>query len=579
MRNMKFLNKILIIAAVLVFGTSCEHFELDLLDNPNAITEENASLNDLYNSIQGGFNGVYQGSQGNPGAMARMYQVTAFTYQAATTQTTYDGLWNNIYAQLFPDIEALLRIAEDKGFDIHAGTAKIMKAYALATMVDLFNNVPSSEAIQGTDVISPAADQGADIYGQANALLDEAITQLTGTSAAPPAYDNFYQGDATKWITFAKTLKMKMALNRRLTDPGGAASDFNAVLSGGDYIDEQGEDFQVNFGNQRTNPNSRHPFYNAHYELGDGPYLSTYYMWLLRADKLDANDQEIIDPRIRYYFYRKIEKSETADPTTFGCVLSALPNQDAAPAHWKSVDARLPYCIVKVGDGYSGRDHLNGSGTPPDGPTRTSHGLYPGGGQFDWNQFEDTRKNGTTGGKGEGIWPIMLSSFVDFMRAEAALTMGTGEDAKALMESGIRKSMAKVESFESLVAATMSTNDVDRFGNAQPVKEKYGMSEERIQAYVDEVNAIYDRASNDQERLAVVIKEYYIAAWGNGLEAYNMYRRTGYPDNMQPGIEAEVGEFPRSFFLPSTHITRNATATQKSLTDKVFWDDGSANVY
>ncbi len=593
---MKFINKMLLVALLIGFGTACNNTDLDLLDDPNAITPDKASVNDLYNNIQLSFAAVYNFAEFIPGGVARMYSSGAFTYNAYATPQTFNALWTRAYEDLLPDVDALLAISDEKGFDIHGGTAKIMEAYTMMVLVDLFDKVPYSQATQGIAVISPTADEGAAIYAAAEALLDDAIKQMTGTNAAAPASDIFYNGDAASWITFANTLKLKAALNKRLVDPSGAAATINAVVAGGDFIDEPGEDFQFQYGNQRNNPQSRHPFYadatvansttsnygytdRGHYETNDGDYLSNYYMWLLRADKETADGAAIIDPRIRYYFFRKIEKADDQDATTYSCHFSALPDQSAQPDHWAALagDDRLPYCIVMPGDGYSGRDHLNGEGIPPDGPTRTSYGLYPGGGDFDGNFYEETRGAGTTGGKGAGILPIMLSSFVDFMRAEAALTIGTSDDARALLESGIRASMSKVRSFESLVPATMA-RPTGRGENITTVGAFFTMTDEDVDNYVAQVLADYD-AAGDSDKLDIVIKEYYIAAWGNGLEAYNMYRRTGYPKNMQPGLEPEVGAFPRSFLLPADHVTRNINAVQRTQSDRVFWDDGSANVY
>lgn len=574
---MKLIKNILIIALVFGLG-SCDLTELDLQDNPNAVTPENASVNDLYNNIQLGFRGVYTSAQGTPGALSRMYQMgTSFNYPNATSVTTFNGLWNAAYATLFPDIEALLGIAEEKGLDIHAGTAKIMKAYSMMTLVDLLGDVPYSEAGKGTDVINPVADPGASVYAAAISLLDEAIAQLEGTNAGKPPVDIFYNGSAAKWVTFAKTMKLRAAITTRLIDPSGATSTINSIVSGGDFIDEASEDFQFNYGNQRANPNSRHQFYQSHYEAGDGDYLSNYYMWLLRADKIDENDIVQVDPRIRFYFYRKVDDAVGQDQTTYSCHFSNSPDQNAKPAYWASIDPRLPYCIASV-DGYSGRDHGNAEGTPPDGPIRTSYGLYPGGGQFDDDSFKDTRKSGTTGGLGQGIWPIMLSSFVDFMRAEAALTLNTNDDARALLQSGMRKSIAKVFSFKGLVSATMSTQVTLRDGSSGTIEELYVPDNDDVDKYVNFVLAKYD-ASDADGKLDVVMKEYYIALWGNGLEAYNMYRRTGKPNNMQPTLEQDSGPFTRSFYLPQVHVDRNANATQKALTDAVFWDNGSIDLY
>ncbi len=564
----KIINRLFIAVGITAMISACNSFDLDLQDNALAVTPESASLNDLYNSVQLNFAGFYGSTQFNPGAASRMYHSGGFTYNAFTTPNTFNGAWNILYAGLLPDVDNVLLLSEESGLDIHAGTAKLMEAYAMMVAVDLFGNVQYSEAGQGTDVISPNLDSGQDIYNAVIALIDEAIAQLDGTVAGAPAFDNFYGGDADNWIKFGNTLKLRAALNT------GDASTINSLVAAGNIIDEESEDFQVNFGNQRTNPNSRHPFYNNHYEVGDGNYLSNYYMWLLRQGRESAitAGSRVDDPRRRYYFYRKVDDGLSQDATTYGCHLTALPtdNPGATLNHWDAVSPLLREFFCGGVDGYIGRDHLNGQGIPPDGPIRTSYGLYPGGGDFDDNTFDDTREEGTRGGLGQGIYPIILSSFVDFMRAEAALRLGTADDARALLESGIRKSMAKVEGFESLVAAKMATEVTLRTGESGTVKELYGIDSDAIDDYVAEILALYDAATGD-ERLNVVMTEYYIAAWGNGLEAYNIWRRTGMPNTMQPGLEPAPGQFPNSFFYAVDMVTRNSNVDQKGLGDMVHW--------
>ncbi len=571
----KIINRLFMAVAVITMISACNSFDLDLQDNPLAVTPENASINDLYSSVQLNFAGFYSTSQFNPGATARMYHSGGFTYNAFTTPNTFNGAWNILYSDLLPDVDNIQLLGEESGLDIHVGTAKLMEAYAMMVAVDLFGDVPYSESGQGIEIISPNTDSGQDVYNSVIALIDEAIAQLEGTVAGAPAFDNFYGGDTEDWIKFGNTLKLRAALNT------GDAATINTLVSGGNIIDEASEDFQVNFGNQRTNPNSRHPFYNTHYEIGDGDYLSNYFMWMLREGRESAitDGLRIDDPRRRYYFYRKVADAFDQDATTFSCHHTALPGDDAGSAldHWDAVDENLRESFCVVTDGYSGRSHLNGQGIPPDGPIRTSYGLYPGGGDFDDDTFLDTRQEGATGGLGQGIFPIMLSSYVDFMRAEAALSLGTSDNPRALLESGIRKSMDKVEGFESLVAAKMGTEleEIDRTTGdtiTVTVKEKFGMSSESVDDYVDEILALYDAAGSDQERLDVVITEYYIAAWGNGLEAYNMYRRTGFPANMQPSLEADPGQFPNTFFYAVDFVTRNSNVDLKALNVRTFWN-------
>ncbi|WP_235296892.1 SusD/RagB family nutrient-binding outer membrane lipoprotein [Portibacter marinus] len=568
---MKLIYKMLMVIGIFAFTSACTSFELDLLENPNAVAPENASLNDLYNNIQLTFRNVFAGAQGSTGGAARMYHVGGGTYENFATPETFDGLWINAYSNLFPDVEALEAISEGQNFNIHTGSAKIFKAYTLLTLVDIFGDVPLSEALQGTDVISPSTDPGSSVYDAALSLLDEAIAELDGTNAASPRYEGFYGGDNDNWIKAANSIKLKAALNK------GDAGAINSLVSGGNIIDEASEDFQFNYGSQRNNPNSRHPFYNSHYEQGDGAYMSNYYMWLLAGDKVDLNDMPIIDPRIRYYFYRKVDDAEGQDLTTYGCHYSVEPVQSAKPAHWEATSPNVPYCVIP-NSGYSGRDHLNPQGIPPDGNIRTSYGLYPGGGQFDDDEFDDTRQLGTTGGMGQGIWPILISPMVDLMRAEAALTLGTNDDARELLEKGMRASIAKAVSFESLVPGTMGSSVTLRDGSEGTIKELFGTNDEDIDNYVEKVLAIYDAADADG-KLDLVAKEMMIASWGNGLEAYNLYRRTGKPNNMQPALEAAFGQFPRTFLYPAINVTRNASVSQKELGDNTFWMDSSIDLY
>jgi len=550
---------------------SCDMTDLDLLDNPNEATPEYANIDDLYNQIQIDFEENIETMWFNTAGMSRMVSHTgAFDYTSATTPNDFNFLWTNTYAGLYPDITALENIAAERGLDFHSGISKILKAYSLVSMIDLFGAVPNTQAGDGTNTIAPSADSGTEVYAAADTLLVAAIAQLTEVTAIAPINDLIYGGAADKWVKLAKTLQLRNAVTTRLINPNSAAI-INALVTEGDIITDSGDDFVIQYGSTRTNPASRHPLYENMYESDDGHYMSNYYMWLLRADKTDAAGNPFVDPRIRYYFYRKVSNSVDQDPNVYSCHFSGFPSQESKPPHFNNVDPRLPYCVAWE-DGYFGRDHLNAEGIPPDGNIRTAYGLYPAGGKFDDDTFTDTQQEGTTGGLGQGIQPVMLASFVDFLRAEAALTLGTNDNARALLESGMRKSIAKVQSFSSLVSADFArqiTSLVD--GSVNTVEAIYVPTAEEVDVYVAFVLDAYDAADADG-KLDITMKEYYIALWGNGLEAYNMWRRTGKPNNMMPSLESNPGIFIRTFFLPADHVNFNANASQKTLTTPVFWD-------
>lgn len=574
---MKIYNKLIVLMMFALCISACDELD-ENLQNPTQVTPEGASLDDVYNSVQLTMRSIAGNMWYYPASLSRMTSNTsAYQYIDASSASSFNGVWSNVYAGLWADIEVVQNLAEPIGLDIHVGSTKIMKAYSMMLLVDVFGDVPYTEALQGTNVIAPNADSGADIYTAAIAMLDEAITDLTGTNAAAPGYDNFYGGDADDWIKLANTLKLRAAVTTRLVN-GSAAAEVNAAIAAG-VIEDESEDWEFSYGTSRVNPNARHPNYNNSYETSDGAYMSNYYMWKLRADKEDGGGSPFVDPRLRYYFYRQTEDASSLDQNVYSCHFSNLPDQASKPDWYDDVDPRLPYCVAYPGDGYLGRDHLNNEGIPPDGNLRTVYGLYPFGGQFDDSTFEDQQQQGTTGALGQGIWPMMLSTYVDFLRAEAALTLGTSDNPRTMLESGMRKSFAKVIGFESRDPGTFSRSVEIRGGGTGTVKELYGADQDDVDNYVDFVLDAYDNAANDTERLDIIMNEYYIALWGNGIESYNMYRRTGMPSNMAPALEQGPGEFMRSFFLPSDHVTRNPNSSQKSITDQVFWDNGSATVY
>ncbi|MEM9327366.1 MAG: SusD/RagB family nutrient-binding outer membrane lipoprotein [Bacteroidota bacterium] len=568
-------KSILSVTLIALLVWSCDDLDLDLQDNPNQPAIESADINSLYNQLQLDLELALFEIEEQAGEVSRMYNATSPNYPAATLPAEFDFLWNTFYADFLPDVGAIRGLAEEQGLNIHLGTALVMEAYMLMAMVDVFVDIPFSEAGGGIDNLAPNVDGGESVYASADALLDEAIGLLSSPGDIAPDFDNFYGGDAAKWITLANTIKLRAAFL------SGDAAGFNSIISGGDFIDDVSEDFQFNYGRTRINPNSRSQLYDNMWEQADGDYMSNYYMWLLRADKVDTDGTTALrDPRLRYYFFRKVNSSDRQPADSFGCLLSGLPDQAFKPSSWEGIagEDRLPYCYAST-DGYTGRDHLNGSGIPADGAIRTAYGLYPAAGDFDANDFVNTQNLGADGGQGLGILPIMLSSWVDFMRAEAALTLGTAGDPLALLVSGVEKSLNKVRGFESLVEDKMSST-ITVNGVESTIRATFGMSDDDITDYIALVTRLYNEAGSDAERLDVIVKEFYLAAFGNGLEAFNMYRRTGMPANMQPALQPEgAGDFPRSFRYPNAFVDRNINANQKTEADRVFWDPGTSAVY
>ncbi|HKH61692.1 MAG TPA: SusD/RagB family nutrient-binding outer membrane lipoprotein [Flavitalea sp.] len=87
-----------------------------------------------------------------------------------------------------------------------------------------------------------------------------------------------------------------------------------------------------------------------------------------------------------------------------------------------------------------------------------------------------------------------------FILAEAALILGTPGDANALYQEGIKASMKKT-----------------------------GMTDAEINTYFATNPTVVTLSGTVQDKVKQIITQKYIAWVGNGIEAYNDYRRTGYP--------------------------------------------------
>ncbi len=546
---MKNLFKIFLALWILVTLAACDALDLDeQAINPNSVTPENAEINLVLNNVLIEFGDFMNEVSDETMPYSRMMALDGGdAYFNADAPNSFDFMWNLAYAQIIPDCNLVVELAAEGGRNRHSAVAKIIKAYTAFTMVDLFGDIPYSQAFQGTDELNPTADAGSAVYEAGLALLNEAIAELANPTGSIDN-DFFYGGDETSWTKVANSLILRYYVNTRLVN-SDATAQINTLIAG-DLISEAGDDFQYNYGISRVNPDARSPYYADGYEAGGaGLYLSNNFMWLLFGDKFNE------DPRLRYYFYRQDCDETDEDFFTLSC--QAL----AYPAHFPP---GLPWCTASSewGDpagaygGYWGRDHGDNDGIPPDGLKRTVFGLYPAGGKFDTGDCASTSNGGTDGALGGGIHPILLSSSVKFYRAEAALTLGTSDDAATMLEEGIRESISKVINFAG--GATDPTMAPDQTA---------------IDDYVTEVINSFNSAGNQDDQLNIIMKEHHIALWGNGLDAYNNFRRTCMPRGLQPLRLPDQGQFSRSFWYPSSYVNRNSNANQKSdLSVNVFWD-------
>lgn len=568
MKKINYIKIILFLGLILNISCGKDAFNLDLTQNPNTLSEEQSDPDYLLNSVQVSFAGLVQ-SFGNTGArLTRIFHFSGRDYGSAYSPQSFDGLWSSAYAGILKDIQVMNKTAKERGLKHHIAIGKVIKAYTMMTMVDYFGDVPYSEAIND-DILFPKADSGADVYAACINLLDEAIDNFADNALAEPANDFFYGGNLNKWIKLANTLKMRAYLNTRLVD-SDALNKFAAIMASGDYIgadlsDSYHNDFEFKWGTNEINPDSRHPLYRASYtSTGAQTYLSNSFMdYMIGVDNDTAYGSlsNNFDPRTWVYFYRQTLETPgfdiPADEEVLECSLYP------APQHYNG------YGFCALPHGYWGRDHGDDSGIPPDNFYRTLFGVYPAGGEID--VFQGSPKTNGDGDGGNGITPILTASWVQFMIAEyyMAQTNPDYANAKTYVFNGIELSMDKVFNFSPRIqqlhdfinAATGGAVTVDDWKNG----------------LVANLSASWD-AGTDEDKWNIWARQYFVALFGNGIDAYNAYRRTGYPHDLQPNLEPNPGPFIRSLYYPANSVNNNPNMNQKPGVDtQVFWDTNPAS--
>lgn len=591
--------KYFILTCTVVLASACT---LELQQDPNAVQLNNLDPNLTLNSVQTALPGLFQSFSTWGMQMTRLQNSGGSVYNNVFSPQTFDGVWSTSYATLLSDADALTKTADAANLTIHAGISRVLSAYTLVMLVDFFGDVPYSEALQGSSNFNPKADSQTELYNRALALLDQAIVNFNTTSApiptSPPFIDFYYGGNTTRWKRFANSVKLKIFLNRRLVDAAGSTAGINAVLASPDgVISAQADNFVFRYGTNTADPDNRHPRFTANYLTGAGNYMSNHLIWMMLygydAQQNTTAGVTIGDPRLRFYFFRQVN-ANSANPNEIRCVTEAT-----LPAHYpfSTGTAIIPgkgglppgistnpghpawlrtYCYPS-GIGYWGRDHVDNQGIPPDNLLRTTWGPYPSGGRFDANNPVGISGGAGLGQRGAGFQPIMMRSYVQFMLAEAAAFLGTTGTARTYFENGMRTSFTDVRDW--------STNGTFGVGPASPTEANISTFYPAanyttdVNAYVTLALAAYDAQTSNVGRMNFIAREYWISLFCNGIEAFNLYRRTGLPSGMQPTIVANPGPFPRTFWYPANFANLNNTAAQRAdLTGRVFWDTNTANL-
>ena len=568
----KYGSGLLATVALLFTVSSCDLTELDINNNPNDPAQ--ASLSLLLTNVQLNASATFADDLNNAamGFVAHTDYFDSFNM----TNSSFNPEWNFLYSNPLKDLDGIIRTTAQQPADgaanpYYEGIAKVLKAYYFSLMVDMWGDVPYSEAFKGDAVeqnLAPAFDGGAAIYTNLITLLDDAVAHFNETSPVSISGDLIYGGNnaniKARWTRAALSLKFKLLLQMSRAD-ASVIPTLQAMETAGGFIAAAADDFQFTF-STTNNPDDRHPVYIDGYAGGTAAF--SYYGHQLMYEMLvplTLGGTVPGDPRTNFYFKRQTSTLLNPDDPTDKQTIPCSQRTDCTYGYFPLSDFVTTGVYNKTADaltnsqksflaGYFGRDRSDPSGIPNDNPIRTTVGLYPAGGLYD----DGPEAGGGNKGRGDGIFPMITTWMTKIHRIEAILALGITSTStpRSLFQTAMQEQFAKVNSFVAKDAGAVAISTASR------------------DAYVNFWLAKYDAASTDAGRLAVVLKQAWFMNFGNGFELYNTFRRTGLPNDLQTPLQP-----PRQFALRLPYAqdeinlnTNTPIVVFDSPANAVFWD-------
>ena len=310
MKLKKLIYSLPVAAIMILAATGCNKNKFNINKNINAPTDSTVTY-DVVLPAALHASGTIIANQWGPIQNWMGYWARSGTYAPNVIEETYEittgfgnGIWNNCYDNNY-DYQIVQTKAAVAGGGFYEGIARIMKSHNFQILVDVYGNVPYSQALKGGGNPTPSYDNGIDIYKDIFRQLDTAITLIkaavvTTNNANKDIAKNdiIFGGDKGKWVRFANTLKLRLLVHAYAVAGINKAAEMLVITNEGSGFLGSGENAQSQPGYVADRPN---PFYNNYIATVAGAQTANnvYYRannWGIEYYKWDG------DPRIpRFY--------------------------------------------------------------------------------------------------------------------------------------------------------------------------------------------------------------------------------------------------------------------------------------
>ncbi|MFI5185284.1 MAG: SusD/RagB family nutrient-binding outer membrane lipoprotein [Chitinophagales bacterium] len=239
------MKRTLILIVTITIISCSKNYLSNLQNNPNAPTTNGVTpqlilpatitgITDITNSLAYSSLAVWEGYwNGQPGTSLL---TNIFDYVMTNTGPQ---LWNNYYG-ILTNFNALVQASQTAANSNYRDIANILECICFKNLVDLYNDIPYSQALKASQNFYPVYDPGSDIYDSLTAKLDIAIADIHANlnNAAiilPTNDDVMFGGDMKEWLRFANTIKLRLLVNESnvSTKQSYIATEINNTFSYG----------------------------------------------------------------------------------------------------------------------------------------------------------------------------------------------------------------------------------------------------------------------------------------------------------------------------------------------------------
>ncbi|MDN3687787.1 SusD/RagB family nutrient-binding outer membrane lipoprotein [Cyclobacterium jeungdonense] len=334
----------------LTFGACTENFE-ELNTQPNAIVASNLDiglLGQAFANAQGRAMYLAPGGGTSGFQIAQSLFGDLYSQYFATTQVNFDSdrhvqvggwsnaAWNYFYGQAAPVIQFVEEFTEENELPLENAFIKVWKVQAYHRISDYWGPIIYSSFGNGETVVP--YDSQEEVYRDFFTVLDEAVAVLKQNSgrSAFVGHDQMFGGSADKWLTYANSLRLRLAMRVKYVDPALSKAEAEKAVADG-VMDSNDDSAFI-----QTTVQSRNPY-----------WIITNWGEFRMSALMESVMVGYEDPRTGVYFSETVDYQNTGQGEPYQGLRNGLSREDLGQTGWNDAYSDMGVIFLNEGRGGS----------------------------------------------------------------------------------------------------------------------------------------------------------------------------------------------------------------------------------